>query len=167
MSAEKSGRKQRSLKNIIINKSFQYKIIFMVVGIVIMQALMTTSYMLRSFDDFFQSSPAIASGNSDVIEAVEALHMELIVGIGVASLEFFIFALILSLFFSHKMAGPNYAIKRAINNLINGVDHHKIVLRKGDEFHDLAERINTMFDEYHLVPKDAAVPEDQNEVEEE
>ncbi len=46
------------------------------------------------------------------------------------------------------------AIKKAINNLLDGVDHHSISLRKGDEYHDLAHRFNVLFADYHLIKKD-------------
>lgn len=154
MTENRSGRKQRKLRNVFINTTFQAKIILLIAGIVLMQAILTTGYFCSTFDQFFQSPVALVDINSEFIEAAEALKLEIFVGFMIANAGFLIFALLIGVYFSHKLAGPNYAIKRAITNLLDGVDQHKIHLRKGDEFHDLAERINTLFSDYHLVKKE-------------
>ncbi len=160
MAEKRSGKKQRSLKNIFINTSFQSKIILLISGIVLMQAILTTGYFCNSFEQFFQTPIALVDINSEFIEAAEELKLQIFVGFMIANVGFLIFALLISIYFSHKLAGPNYAIKRAINNLLDGVDQHKINLRKGDEFHDLAERINTLFSDYHLVKKEKTTEEE-------
>ena len=86
--------------------------------------------------------------------ALELLQKDILIGLIVTSIEFIVFAGLLAIYYSHKMAGPNFAIKRAINNLMEGVEHHKIVLRKGDEFHELAEKINSIFNDFKLVKKE-------------
>lgn len=154
MAENKSGRKQRKLRNIFINTSFQAKIILLIAGIVLMQAILTTGYFCSSFEQFFQTPIALVDINSEFIEAAEELKLQIFVGFMIANGGFLIFALLIGVYFSHKLAGPNYAIKRAITNLLDGVDQHNIHLRKGDEFHDLAERINTLFSDYHLVKKE-------------
>jgi hypothetical protein len=49
---------------------------------------------------------------------------------------------IFSLFFSHKMAGPIYKIKKILTEYTNNEKVEAITLRKGDFFHDLAHLIN-------------------------
>lgn len=154
MAENRSGRKQRKLRNIFINTSFQAKIILLIAGIVLMQAVLTTGYFCSTFDQFFQTPIALVDINSEFIEAAEDLKLQIFVGFMIANAGFLIFALLIGIYFSHKLAGPNYAIKRAITSLLDGVDQHKIYLRKGDEFHDLAERINQLFTDYHLVKRE-------------
>ncbi|MCB1141058.1 MAG: hypothetical protein H7A24_02325 [Leptospiraceae bacterium] len=49
---------------------------------------------------------------------------------------------IFSLFFSHKMAGPIYKIKKILREYVDRQEVEAITLRKGDFFHDLADLIN-------------------------
>jgi hypothetical protein len=149
-----NGKKNRKLINIFINKPFQTKIIILVVGTVLMQSLINIGFLYLKFRQFLEVETLANCDSGSIFLAFELLQKDIMTGIIVTSIEFIIFAAILATYFSHKMAGPNYAIKRAINNLLDGVEHHKISLRKGDEFHELADKINTIFSEFDLVKKD-------------
>ncbi len=153
MAEQQSGKKQRKLKNIFVNGTFQTKIIILVAGITLMQGVMSVGFIYVAFKQFVDSWTNIVIESGDVLEAVKLLNTEVLIGVFIANAGFFLFALFMGIYFSHKIAGPNYAIKRAITNLLDGVDHHTVTLREGDEFHDLAEKINVMFAEYHLVKK--------------
>jgi nitrogen fixation/metabolism regulation signal transduction histidine kinase len=64
----------------------------------------------------------------------------LIFGIGI----FIIAAQIalLTVFFSHKLAGPIYRLEKACHSIIEGNYAEKIFLRKGDEMQNLAQLMN-------------------------
>jgi signal transduction histidine kinase len=49
---------------------------------------------------------------------------------------------LLTVFFSHKIAGPIYRFEKACNNMIEGNYSTEIKLRKGDEMQNLAELLN-------------------------
>ena len=54
-----------------------------------------------------------------------------------------IFIIILvNIYFSHKIAGPIYKLKKTLREKLEGEIIKPIVLRKGDAFHDLADIIN-------------------------
>jgi signal peptidase II len=56
-----------------------------------------------------------------------------------------IFAIaIISIFISHRIAGPVYKFERIINSLTQGKDVDEIKLRKRDEFYELALAINNL-----------------------
>ena len=56
-----------------------------------------------------------------------------------------IFAIaILSVFISHRMAGPVYKFERIIGDLAQGKDVKEFKLRKRDEFYELALAINNL-----------------------
>ncbi len=150
----KQGKKQRSITNIFIDTTFQFKIILLVTGFIVMQAVLTIWFFIITYNLFLQDFLSIVSQNSELIHSLKTLKVEILTGIVVIGVGFIVSAIIISIHFSHKMAGPSYAIKRAIHNLMDGVEHHSINLRKGDEFHDLAQRINTVFSDYHLVKKE-------------
>lgn len=54
--------------------------------------------------------------------------------------------LIISVFLSHKIAGPVFVFKRTVRELVDGKCPGKIRLRKNDEFHDFAEDMNILID---------------------
>lgn len=60
--------------------------------------------------------------------------------------------LIFSLFFSHKLAGPMYRIKKSLIDFIAGKRYEPIELRRGDHMHDLAALINQAFEEKNYKP---------------
>jgi nitrogen fixation/metabolism regulation signal transduction histidine kinase len=51
---------------------------------------------------------------------------------------------LMTVFFSHKLAGPLYRLEKACHNVIEGDYTEKISLRKGDEMQNLANLFNEM-----------------------
>jgi len=49
---------------------------------------------------------------------------------------------LLTVFFSHKLAGPIYRLEKACHSIIEGNYAEKIFLRKGDEMQNLAQLMN-------------------------
>lgn len=49
---------------------------------------------------------------------------------------------LLTIFFSHKVAGPVYRFEKVCNNIINGIYTDEIRLRQGDEMQNLARLFN-------------------------
>ncbi len=53
---------------------------------------------------------------------------------------------ILSLIVTHRIAGPIYNIEQHVKSALNGEPVTNIQLRKGDEFHELADLINQVIE---------------------
>jgi methyl-accepting chemotaxis protein len=51
---------------------------------------------------------------------------------------------LLTIFFSHKLAGPVYRFERVCHELIEGNYNQQVVLRRGDEMQNLAGLLNEM-----------------------
>ena len=51
---------------------------------------------------------------------------------------------IISLIYSHSIAGPIYRLKKAIEALLEGKEISHIKLRPGDEFQDLADSLEKL-----------------------
>ena len=51
-----------------------------------------------------------------------------------------------SIFLSHRIAGPIYKIKTVIDKMAKGDLPPSVVLRKNDEFKELAESVNNLLD---------------------
>jgi len=52
------------------------------------------------------------------------------------------FAIVVGLYFSHKLAGPIYRFKLELQRIADGRDWRVIRLRRGDDFHDVADVLN-------------------------
>jgi len=52
------------------------------------------------------------------------------------------FAIVVGLYFSHKLAGPIYRFKLELQRIADGRERRTIRLRQGDDFHDVAEALN-------------------------
>lgn len=61
---------------------------------------------------------------------------------GIGILFVIIQLVLLTIFFSHKLAGPVYRFETVCHNIIGGKYTDKIVLRKGDEMQNLATLLN-------------------------
>ena len=53
-----------------------------------------------------------------------------------------LFATTTGLYFGHKLAGPIYRFKTELRRIAEGKPVRRIVLREGDEFHDVADVLN-------------------------
>ena len=74
---------------------------------------------------------------------------------------------LLTVFFSHKVAGPLYRFEKVCHNLIEGNYTEKITLRKGDEMQNLAGLFNEMINVTNDRMKalcDAKSPEQKEDI---
>jgi signal transduction histidine kinase len=55
---------------------------------------------------------------------------------------------VLSIFLTHRIAGPIYKIKKTIRLVYDGRSSERVVLRDHDEFQDLAEELNHLIDHF-------------------
>ncbi|HEY5595019.1 MAG TPA: hypothetical protein VIL61_07675 [Nitrospiria bacterium] len=55
---------------------------------------------------------------------------------------------VLSVFLTHRIAGPIYKIKKTIRLIYDGRSSERVVLRDHDEFQDLAEEVNHLIDHF-------------------
>jgi nitrogen fixation/metabolism regulation signal transduction histidine kinase len=74
---------------------------------------------------------------------------------------------LLTIFFSHKLAGPVYRFEKMCHTLIEGNYTDKIYLRRGDEMQNLANLINEMIrmtDERLAALRDAKSEDEKNRI---
>lgn len=58
---------------------------------------------------------------------------------------------IIGIFYSHQFAGPSYKFEKSIREIAQGDLSFKIVLRKNDSMHNVADSLNKMIDNYRSV----------------
>ena len=65
-----------------------------------------------------------------------------------------IFICFVSIFVSHKIAGPVYRFEQSAKIIANGDFSYRIRLRKGDELHELAQAFNGMTESLESIVKE-------------
>ncbi len=70
---------------------------------------------------------------------------------------------LLTIFFSHKLAGPLYRFETVCHNIINGKYTDKIVLRKGDDMVNLAKLLNEVIEKTRNLLKKLVETKDEEE----
>lgn len=79
----------------------------------------------------------------------QAVITTLLIIFGIGLLFVIIQLVLLTIFFSHKLAGPIYRFEIVCHNIIEGKYTDKIILRKGDEMQNLAELLNEVIQKTH------------------
>ena len=76
----------------------------------------------------------------NLVEKWAKIRMKLLIVLSLGIL----FVCIISLIYSHRIAGPIYRLKKAIEAMQNGKEIGHIKLRPGDEFQDLADSVEKL-----------------------
>lgn len=133
---EKHSYKRRS---ILVLPSFQLKFSFYVVSWLTALFLAYPLTLYETFDWFARFLSSIPNGPSpEVINQYQKSILKYVV-IFHGSLMLFVF--LLTLFLSHRIAGPIYRIRKGLNALRSG-DLTPIRLRASDHFKEVAEDFN-------------------------
>ena len=138
-------RNRRKLSNFFPEPKFQLKYISLVVGSSLFVAVFTLGilgYFLR------QNYIVLVKYASTDPQLTESLMWEFNFLLGVMSLCFLFFLAgltLISIIFSHRVAGVVFVLKRAFNQVAQG---ERVVLkfRKHDEFKDLETSFNNMME---------------------
>ncbi len=123
----------------IINKGFQYKYIFIILSIMLITVFavsFTTFYIIWSniIKEYFFIPEASKKLADIFIKTSELLLIPLIILTIIFSIT--------GVFYSHKIAGPLFRVKRICDELARGNLNQIVKFRKGDEFHDVADALN-------------------------
>lgn len=128
----------------LINPKFQIRFSLFFCGLIFLSSLiypLTIYDLLTSFIEYTsQSSLQISS-------QLEDRRSSLLVILSLWQLAFLLIVFIISVFFSHKIAGPMFKLQKFLKEKKNGTTHDKLYFRKGDYFHEVADDINAVFDQ--------------------
>lgn len=137
---------QRSIKNLIINPSYQFRYIFWLtssgLALVAVNSIIAFSYIKENYVTLVELGPMTDEAKSQMY--LELRH--LMIALGITSLAFIGVVGALGIFLSHRTAGPLYHFKRVFDEIQRGRTQQRVRLRPGDEFHEVAESFNQMMD---------------------
>jgi hypothetical protein len=137
------GRKQRRMTNLLLNRKFQLKYTGMIVGLstiisialgfFLVEKIRENSRMLQldaELDAVFQEQ--LAQSDAKVIAYLVGalLLFNVLLGLG-------------AIFVTHRMAGPIFVFRRYVRMLGEGRIPHVRRLRRGDEFRELIDTVQT------------------------
>ena len=125
-------------REFLINRPFQIRFSFFVVTWVF---ALSTVYpvIVHQIFYFFQNSVALPPDALDVFEGARKGMIGLIL---LFHLVFTAMIFLISLFVSHKIAGPLHKLQTFMNSGANGKDPGELNFRKSDYFQELAEAFN-------------------------
>lgn len=126
-----------------IEKKFQTKYILLTIFLLLTYTfafifIIFSPYILTLYFDFYSLSE-----KAEAARTLLLLHSTVWPGIAGIILLFGA----LSIFTTHKIAGPLYRLKKTIGEIINGNLDVRVKLRKGDDLKDLAEHVNMLAEE--------------------
>lgn len=136
---EKSGKEKRSIRNILIKRALQLRYLKFVLGVVMIGMVLTGLSVYFSFRVSLKLTQLGYYAQTHLAETYSRLNLLL----GLEGIILVIIATLLSLKISHRIAGPIYHIERNVQEALTG-SKEKILLRKGDELHNLADLINQL-----------------------
>ncbi len=139
MSENKQAHKRRQ---VYIKKAFQFRFMLrfglvILVGVLISTALLMALSQGTLTSSFQDSRLVVRETSMAILPAV--LYTNLIT-LGLISLA----SIIVTLFVSHKIAGPLYRFELEINQVAEGDLTRKIHLRENDQITDIAKCLNNM-----------------------
>lgn len=124
-------------KIFLINKRFQFKYTAIFVGILILMVI------LVEWDIYYAIKTMLQK-----VFLTEELRHDLTAFHFLVAVKFFIFMVFIafmSIYFSHRIAGPVYRLEKNLLNMISEGDLTKqFCLREKDELKELADALNTM-----------------------
>lgn len=131
-------------KIILINKSFQLKMSFILTSWILALAFIYPSIVFFIFERLAESitHPRLEEVSLLIQEQNEIIFSRTIL----LYICFGVLTFLLSLFVSHKIAGPLYKLNNAMNAVTEGSQDQKIFFRNSDYFKELAESFNQMLD---------------------
>ena len=139
-------------RNFYIDKDFQTKFILKFCGLVAGGALLTICLLYV----FAQCATTVAIVNARVTVASAADYILplLVQTVVITTIIVGIAAGAVTLFVSHKIAGPLFRFKQTLKELSAGNFTNQVRLRKGDQLTDLQEEFNNMAGAVHDVVRE-------------
>jgi methyl-accepting chemotaxis protein len=137
MSAEKNKR-----RIFLIDREFQIKFIVKFCLLVILSSVIIMGFLYffssKSTTVVFENSQAVVKSTADFLLPI------LVQTVIIVTLITGLFAVILTLLFSHKIAGPLYRFKEELKLIEEGDVSSTFNIRKYDQLKELAERLNSV-----------------------
>ena len=133
-----SGEVKFKRRQVLIDKKMQLKYAFMIGGVLIFMLILVEYHTYLTIQSILPNILSSAIGKQ-----ARQIHLWLIIN----SLIYTALITVVSVYISHKIAGPVFKLKKQIREIIDSGDtNKKIFIRKGDELTDLVAVINELLE---------------------
>lgn len=131
--------------NFLINKRFQLKFAFFVCSWIFALSMIYPIIIYNLFEYFMKlaSDPTVRA-QSLTPERVKMIENQVLFLLGLLQLLFLAITFMLSIFLSHRIAGPLYKLRRSLEEIARGNFDLRITFRKNDHFMELQDTFNDM-----------------------
>lgn len=126
----------------LLNPGFQLKFAFYVTVVVLIASAIYPLTIYKITTHFSETLRAISP---DGLQSLESIQTKLIILLSVWHLALTLLIFILSVFFSHRIAGPLYKLVLKLKSIREGRGIERIQFRKGDYFPEIADEFNETF----------------------
>ena len=132
-------------RTLLINRPFQIRFSLFVCSWLIPLSLIYPVIIYKFFDIFIQYIAVDPTGPAKA--AIESTRQQMFWLLLFVQLIFIFVTFVISLFVSHRIAGPLYKLGRFFDSVSRGNLNQDLHFRKNDYFVDLAEEFNLMLKE--------------------
>ncbi|MBN1898207.1 MAG: methyl-accepting chemotaxis protein [Spirochaetes bacterium] len=141
--------KQERRKQYLIHKKFQVHFIIDFLKIVISFVFITGLVSIIYYYFRYQYGESIFESYLLIVKKGETIkytnHFEIIVPIILISMfTISLFMIVYGVFYSHRIAGPIYRLKKTLDAIASGHLNFMVRLRKKDKFKEMAEHMNNL-----------------------
>ena len=136
------SQRQKKRSIFLINKPFQLRFSFYVCSWLFVLSLVLPLVIFSLFDFFNRFARTNAPGRS--LAFLGEIQSDILWNIGLFELSFAGVTFLISLFVSHRIAGPLYKLKMYMDKSSDGKLAGNLTFRKGDYFQDIADSYNAL-----------------------
>lgn len=133
--------------NYLVYKVLQIKYAVMVIALLLIYTIILLSAIFGPTFHILTSGQNSLAQRTEAADAILLLHSSIWPWIGLVVLFFGG----ISIFITHQIVGPAFAIKRLLKIISHGDLTARLHLRKWDELHDLGDAVNDMADQYESL----------------
>ncbi len=158
------SEKDYKRKTYVVNKQLQFRMIAtFLVSVLIALVIFTLSFIAyywfttksgdKPMDEiirvYSREKVADSAGNESYqsVETITDRWSILVPPVLINNILIMIVIAVIGVFYSHRIAGPIFRIKADIEKVLSGDKDVRIVIRKKDKLHDLAESVNLLLEE--------------------
>lgn len=134
---------QFSRRILLINKPFQIRFAIYVCSWLFVLSVIYPMLVSQLYEWFFKY--VSADPNGPMIAFIQKSRQDMLFWLTLMQVCFMLMTFLMSLFMSHRIAGPIYKLSKFLNGLRNG-SLEKVGFRKNDHFQELAQDYNFMIE---------------------
>jgi len=139
-------KKYKKRKNYLINKPLQFAYAGITVWLLLIAIILIGTFTYYITLNTILNQLQVKNQLVDAYKTVSTINLILIKRVGILLILVILFALILEIFFLHRIAGPIYRIEKTLNDIAEGKKVQPIKLRKKDFFKSLAASVNKVIE---------------------